>query len=120
MSESESEYVLVVRRKPRLKIYLRRYPRDLKEYKETKDFGKIHLNKLKAWEKFSEAAIEKRGETLEDVVENVIRRLRGKKFKKDIDRRVRLDYKDILRLRIKAINKGTNPRWIDILVTNKK
>lgn len=110
-----SEKVLVRRRSPRETVYLRDYPIDYKLYRETGDFSSIHPNKLRTWLEFAKAARESRGKSFEEVVENVKRKLKGKKFKKESRRVVYLSEEEIIKLKIDAMNKGIDPRWVDIL-----
>jgi len=120
LKKKRKEYVLVVRRKPNFKVYLRRYPRDLKEYKETGDFSYIHPNKLKTWVRFGEAAIRARNKSLEEVVREVMLSMSGVRFKDGRPKPV-LTEEEAMMLRIEAMSRGFPPNIIDrIAVVLKK
>lgn len=116
----KSEKILVRRRKPVEKVYIRNYPKDYKLYKLTGDFKYIHPNKLKTWIAFAKAAIEMRGRPLEDVIANVIKQMKGKKFKEEEKRKILLSEDEIVKLKIQAINKGVDPKWIDVLCEKRE
>lgn len=110
----KSEKILVRRRKPVETVYIRNYPKDYKLYKQTGDFKYIHPNKLMTWLAFAEAAREARGKSLEEVIANVVKRMKGKKFKEE-ERKLMLPEDEIIKLKIQAMNKGIDPAWVDIL-----
>jgi len=120
MSKIRSEKILVRRKKPVETVYIRDYPKDYKLYKQTGDFKYIHPNKLKTWIAFAEAAREARGKSLEDVIANVIKRMKGKKFKEEERKPILLSEKEIIKLKIQALNKGIDPTWVSILCRRKR
>lgn len=103
------------RRSPREKVYLRNYPIDYLLYKRDKDFKYIHPNKLKTWLAFAKATRKAREKSFEDVIDSVIDEMKGKKFKVEERRVVELPKSEIVKLKIEAMRKGINPKWVDIL-----
>jgi len=106
---------LVKRKAPMERVYLRDYPIDYELYRKTGDFRYIHPNKLRVWIRFAEAAVEKRGRKFEEVIENVKRKMSGIKVKKDEIRQIVLPQDEFIRLKIDAMNRGIDPKWVDIL-----
>ena len=103
------------RKTPVERVYLRDYPIDYELYRKTGDFRYIHPNKLKVWIRFAEASVEKRGRKFEEVIENVKRKMSGIKVRKDETRQIVLPQDEFIRLKIDAVNRGIDPRWVDIL-----
>ena len=106
--------ILVKRKKPNEIVYARRYPRDYKEYHEG-NLDSVHPNKLKTWLRFGKAAIKARDKTFEDVIETVIREMKGKKIA--IREKRYLPQEDIDELKFQAFLKGIDPGWVGILFT---
>jgi len=105
----------VKRKTPVERVYLRDYPIDYELYRKTGDFRYIHPNKLKVWIRFAEAAVEKRGRKFEEVIENVKCKMSGIKVRKDEISQIVLPQDEFIRLKIDAMNRGIDPRWVDIL-----
>jgi len=92
-----------------LTVYVRDYPKDYKT-------GEVHPNKLKTWLAFSEATTEMRGKKYEDIIENVIRKMAGKKFKAEIRPKKKVSWRDYFWLKVQAANKGVDPDLVDQVV----
>jgi len=102
---------IVVNRKG--KPYIRRYPKDYTT-------GEVHPNKLRSWLALAYSSTEKRGASLEDVVENVIRRMRGKTFRiPEPSERKEVTYAQYQSIILQALRKGIPLDVVDRLVVVK-
>ena len=110
--KNEGEYILVTRRSPRLKVYLRKRGGD---YKGTQE---IHPNKLATMINFGNRAIENRGQDFESHIE-LMRELTGTTIKKPIAP-IALPEAERTQLRIQALNKGLPVSVVDELSTSKE
>ena len=120
MRKLSKNYIIVKREKPEVTIYIRKYPKDYKEYHEREDFGSVHPNKLRTWLEFAKAAKAARGKKFEDVIYSVMKRMRGKKYTTYKPKYILMDDDEIRKLKVEAFMKGINPRWVDILTRPKK
>ena len=110
--ETEGEYILVTRRKPRLRIYLRKKGNDNVGTQEP------HPNKLESWAQFSKKSIEGREKTFEDHIE-LMRELTGTTIKKPVAP-IALPEAERTQLRIQALNKGLPMSVVDDLSIPKE
>ena len=113
------QIILVKRKNPNEVVYPRRYPRDYEEYHNRgKDIGAIHPNKLKTWLKFAEAARKARGKSFEEMIYTIKKEMGGKRFKER--RKILVSPEEMEELKIQALMRGIEPRWVDILFTTEE
>jgi len=112
----------VVRRRPKLTVYLRDYPEDYRKYHETNDFGFINPNKLQTWIVFAKESVSARGKSFEELIEGKLqlRGIRIKSMPEPGPKKVALSEQEIIWLKIEAIKRGVPPSIVDKLLEVKR
>jgi len=75
----------------------------------------VHPNKVKSWLALSEASVKARGKSMEDVIQSVCDKMKGKVFKEK-KMKVQVTEKEYRELFIQALNKGDSEKELNMLV----